>query len=124
MILSGLPVGMIALALLSPFKVHAMTNDVPTPTMRTLSLDVREHDGMLEIALVGLSPRAQGVSYALEVTGHSTSRHRGKTTLAAGTRAVLSTMRTQAGDNWCVKLTAEEEGSAPYEVMQGPCNAE
>ena len=124
MILSALPVGMIALALLAPSKVPAMTNDVSTPTTRALTLDVREHDGILEIALVGLSPRAQGVSYALEVTGNSTSRHRGKTTLAAGTRAVLSTMRTQAGDNWCVKLTAEEEGSTPYEVIQGPCNTE
>jgi ribose 1,5-bisphosphokinase PhnN len=111
-----LPASAIALALLSHATVPAMTDNAPA-----LTLDVREHDGMLEIELVGLSPRAQGVSYALEVTGNSTSRHRGSTTLAAGTRAVLSTMRTNAGDNWCVKLVAEEEGRAPYEVTRGPC---
>lgn len=110
--------GAIALALLSHATVPAMTDDAPA-----LTLDVREHDGMLEIELVGLSPRAQAVSYALEVTGQSTSRHRGSTTLTADTRAVLSTMRTRAGGNWCVRLTAEEEGRAPYEITQGPCAA-
>lgn len=110
--------GAFALALLSPATVPPMTDETPA-----LTLDVREHDGMLEVELIGLSPRAQGVSYALEITGQSTSRHRGSTTLAAGTRAVLSTMRTRAGDNWCVKLTAEEEGRAPYEITQGPCPA-
>lgn len=117
MTLPALPAAALALlALLPSDTVPAMT-DQPN----ALTLDVREHDGMLEIELIGLSPRAQGVRYALEVTGQSTSRHRGSTTLAAGTRAVLSTMRTRAGDNWCVKLTAEEEGRAPYEITQGPC---
>jgi hypothetical protein len=90
---------------------------------RALSLDVETKDGMLEVRLTGLSERAQGVSYSLEVTGTSTSRHRGATQLAAGTQAVLSTMRTTAGENWCVKLVAEEEGRAPYEVMRGTCAA-
>lgn len=118
MTLSALPIGAIALALLSHATVPVMINDA-----LALTLDVREHDGMLEIELVGLSSRAQSVSYALEVTGGSTSRHRGSTMLVAGTRAVLSTMRTTAGENWCVKLTAEEEGRAPYEITQGPCAA-
>lgn len=116
MTFASLPATAIALALLAPATETAMTEEP-----HALTLDVRERDGMLEIALIGLSPRAQGVSYALEVTGNSTSRHRGSTTLAAGTRAVLSTMRTTAGDNWCVKLTAEEDGRAPYEITQGPC---
>ena len=118
MTLFVLPAAALALALLPHATVPAMTDESPA-----LTLDVREHDGMLEIELIGLSPRAQGVSYALEVTGQSTSRHRGSTTLTAGTRAVLSTMRTRAGENWCVKLTAEEEGRAPYEITQGPCPA-
>lgn len=116
MTFASLPASALALALLAPAAETAMT-DAP----HALTLDVREHDGMLEIALIGLSPQTQGVSYALEVTGNSTSRHRGSTTLAAGTRAVLSTMRTTAGENWCVKLTAEEDGRAPYEITQGPC---
>lgn len=123
MTLLALSAGVLALAVFPPATVPTMTDDAPALNLHALTLDVREHDGMLEIELIGLSPRAQGVSYALEVTGNSTSRHRGSTTLAAGTRAVLSTMRTRAGDNWCVKLTAEEEGRAPYEITQGPCAA-
>lgn len=98
-----------------------------TPAMpeapRALSLDVETRDGMLEVRLTGLSERAQGVSYSLEVTGTSTSRHRGSTQLAAGTQAVLSTLRTTASEGWCVKLVAEEEGRAPYEVTRGTCAA-
>jgi hypothetical protein len=95
-----------------------------TDTPQALTLDVRQHDGMLEVQLIGLSPHTQQVSYALEVTGHSTSRHRGSTTLSAGTSAVLSTMRAHAGENWCVKLVAEEEGRDPYEIMYGTCAAQ
>jgi len=105
----------------------AATPSPETPAMpeapHALSLDVETRDGMLEVRLTGLSPRAQGVSYSLEVTGTSTSRHRGATQLAAGRQAVLSTLRTTAGEDWCVKLVAEEEGRAPYEVTRGSCAA-
>ena len=97
--------------------------DAMTESPRALSLDVENNGGVLEIRLTGLSDRAQGVKYALEVTGSSTSRHRGTTQLAAGTRAVLSTMRTSAGADWCGKLVAEEEGRAPYEITRGSCAA-
>lgn len=113
-----LPAGALVLALLTYATVPAMTDEP-----YALSLDVQSADGLVEVQLIGLSPRAQAVSYALEVTGESTSRHRGATTLTAGTRAVLSTMRTRATDNWCVKLTAEEEGRAPYEITKGGCAA-
>jgi hypothetical protein len=99
-----------------------------TPAMtdapRALTLDVETRDGMLEVRLTGLSDRAQGVKYALEVTGSSTSRHRGSTQLAAGKQAVLSTLRTSASEGWCVKLVAEEEGRAPYEITRGACAAD
>jgi hypothetical protein len=110
--------GALALALLAPATVTAMTETPPA-----LTLDVREAGGVVEVRLVGLSARTQKVRYALEVTGQSTSRHRGSTTLSAGKRAVLSTMRTQAGESWCVKLVAEEESRAPYEVTRGTCAA-
>jgi ribose 1,5-bisphosphokinase PhnN len=115
----ALPAGAALLALLAHTTGAAMTEQP-----NALTLDVREHDGLVEVQLIGLSPRAQAVSYALEVTGQSTSRHRGSTTLAAGTRAVLSTMRTKAGADWCVKLVAEEEGREPYEVTRGACAAD
>lgn len=114
------------LALLAPAPAAAAA--VPeTPAMteapHALTLDVEERDGTLEVRLTGLSPRAQAVSYDLEVTGRSTSKHKGRTTLAAGTQAVLSTMRTAAGEDWCVKLVAEEEGRAPYAITRGTCAA-
>ncbi len=92
-----------------------------TEESQALKLDVQQRDGVIEVQLIGHSDRAQEVSYLLEVTGQSTSRHRGKTTLAAGTTAVLSTMRANAGETWCVKLVAEEPGRDPYEVVEGSC---
>lgn len=118
----ALPALLIALA--SGGSVAALPE---TPAMteapHALTLDVHARDGMLEVRLVGLSPRAQAVRYTLEVTGASTSRHSGATTLAAGTEAVLSTMRTSAGADWCVKLEAQDEGGAPYAITRGTCAA-
>lgn len=115
-----MPTGVIAILLFAaadaPVEVPVMTEEAPV-----LSLDVREDAGTVEVRLIGLSPRATAVSYTLEVTGQSTSRHRGKTTLTADTRAVLSTMSTRAGDSWCVKLLAEEDGRPPYEILRGSC---
>jgi hypothetical protein len=109
-------------ALLVPLlssTVSAMS-DVP----EALKLDVRQAGDGIEVQLIGNSPRAQQVSYLLEVTGQSTSRHRGKTTLAANARTVLSTVRANAGEKWCVRLLAEEEGREPYEILAGDCVAE
>lgn len=114
--------GVLAILLLAPATVPLPMN-ATIDDSHALTLDVREHDGMIEVQLIGLSQRTQQVSYAIEVTGQSTSRHRGKTTLTAGTTAVLSTMRAGAGENWCVTLVAEEEGRDPYEITHGPCAA-
>lgn len=112
------PAGVAAFLLLAPATVAPM-NDA----QRALTLDVRQRDGTIEVQLIGHSARTQHVSYQLEVTGHSTARHRGRTTLTAGATAVLSTMRARVGDDWCVKLLAEEPGRAPYEVIEGNCAA-
>ena len=100
------------------------TPAMPTDTVRALSLAVAARDGMIEVRLTGLAPETRAVSYTIEVRGNSTSRHRGATTLAAGVPAVLSTMRTAAGADWCVTLVAEESGGAPYEITHGACTAE
>ena len=106
--------------LLTPATVPAMTENP-----HALSLDVRQQVGGIEVKLIGNSARAQQVSYQLEVTGQSTSRHHGTTTLAAGATAILSTIRASTGSDsgadWCVRLLAEEEGQAPYEVIEGNC---
>jgi hypothetical protein len=120
-----LPAGAIAVLLLAAADVPAEVPAMSAAEPNALTLDVAARDGIIEVRLIGLSARAQEVTYALEVSGQSTSRHRGKTTLAAGTEAVLSTMRAEAGENWCVRLVAEEEGRAPYEITEGSsCPAE
>lgn len=114
--------GVAALLLLTPGTPPPMTEQTAEQP-RALTLDVQQRDGVIAVQLIGHSVRTQEVSYLLEVTGQSTSRHRGKTTLTAGTTAVLSTMRASAGENWCVKLAAEEPGRVPYEVIEGSCAA-
>lgn len=106
-------------ALLLPLvssTVSAMS-DVP----HALTLDVREGGDHIEVQLIGYAPQAREVSYLLEVSGKSNSRHRGKTTLAANRRTVLSTLKVSAGPDWCVRLIAEEDGGQPYEVQEGNC---
>lgn len=97
-------------------EAHVMTDRPPA-----LNLEVEARDGMLDVRLVGLSPQAVEVRYTLEVTGSSTSRHSGATTLTAGARAVLSTLRTTTAGEWCVKLEAAEAGRAPYTLTRGTC---
>lgn len=106
------------LAPLASSTVSAMSEDPAA-----LTLDVRRNGDAIEVQLIGESARAQHVSYLLEVTGQSTSRHRGSTTLAAHARTVLSTVKANAGSNWCVRLQAEEEGREPYEIVEGDCTA-
>ena len=106
----------LALAMLPAKALPAMT-DAP----HALSLMVHSDAGLVEVELLGHSPDARSVSYRLEVTGTSTSRHNGKTTLAAGTSAVLSKVKVNAGEDWCVRLWAEEEGREPYEILEGSC---
>lgn len=113
---------------LAHFALVALSIEVaPTVTLppadppHSLSLSVQQQDGRVAIALSGLAAQTTQVSYLLEVTGTSNSRHRGKTTLAANVPARLSTMTVDAGKEWCVRLIAEEEGRDPYEIREGNC---
>ncbi len=108
----------LALAALTAEALPAMTDD-----HRALSLKVAHHAGAVEVELLGHSADTRKVSYRLEVTGTSTSRHNGKTTLAGGVPAVLSKVRASAGEDWCVRLWAEEDGHEPYEIREGSCPA-
>lgn len=109
-------------ALLFPFA--SSTVPAMSDLRDALTLEVRQQGDTLEIQLIGDSDRTQQVSYLLEVTGQSTSRHRGKTTLAANARTILSTVRANPGNTWCVRLLAEEEGREPYEILEGDCDDE
>lgn len=107
-------------ALLVPLASSTVTAMSDTP--EALRLDVRQHGNSIEVQLIGDAATARQVSYVLEVTGQSTSRHRGKTTLAAHSPTILSTVKATAGEKWCVRLMAEEEGREPYEIVEGDCN--
>ncbi|NCP13843.1 MAG: hypothetical protein GW858_06710 [Sphingomonadales bacterium] len=113
---------------LAHFALVALSSEVapavplpPADAPHALSLTVEQQDGRVAIALSGLAAQTTQVSYLLEVTGTSNSRHRGKTTLAANVPARLSTMTVDAGKGWCVRLLAEEEGRDPYEIREGHC---
>lgn len=112
-------------ALVAPATLTAEVSSSVTLTLSetppALSLSVRQHNGKVAIELSGLAAKATEVSYLLEVTGRSHSRHRGRTTLAANVPARLSTMTVDAGEQWCVRLLAEEEGRDPYEIREGHC---
>lgn len=114
-----------ALALIACLILTAEALPAMTPPThhapQALSLKVERRDGKLDIALFGHAAQVLEVSYLLEVSGASTSRHRGKTTLAADTPVRLSRMTTDEAENWCVRLLAEEVGREPYEIRQGPC---
>lgn len=115
----ALPLTVPLAALLVPlaFSTVYTMSDAPG----ALTIAVHQHGDAIEVQLIGESPEAQKVSYLLEVSGESQSRHRGKTTLAANARTVLSTVKAKAGPDWCVRLVAEEEGRAPYEIREGNC---
>ncbi len=76
-----------------------------------------------EISLIGRSDQALTVEYELEVEGRSRTRHRGKTSLAAGQRAVLSKVRIDTDGDWCARLTVSQSDGASYEETAGPCSS-
>ena len=115
----SLPLAAMVLPLVSG-AVPAVVHDGPA----ALSLAVAKQGDRIEVQLIGETAEARQVSYVLEVSGQSNSRHRGKTTLAAHTRTVLSTVTASAGPDWCVRLLAEEEGREPYEIREGLCPGE
>jgi hypothetical protein len=106
------------------FPLASSTVSVMSDNPEALTLEVHRNGDAIEVQLMGDSRHTQQVSYLLEVTGQSTSRHRGKTTVAANARTVLSTVRANVGERWCVRLLAEDEGREPYEILEGDCAIE
>ena len=112
-----------ALAVLLLSLASSTVPDMNDNSPHSLALDIRRIGDAIEVQLIGQSPQARQVSYTLDVSGTSTSRHRGKTTIAADSRTVLSTIRVSVGEDWCVRLVAEEDGGTPYEIREGNCPA-
>lgn len=88
---------------------------------RALSLHVVESGDSVEVQLVAESPVTQQVEYEIELIGNSTSRHAGNTSVAAGNRHVLSTMRATGSSSWCARAKVSESGGASYTLEAGDC---
>ncbi|MEO0462250.1 MAG: curli-like amyloid fiber formation chaperone CsgH [Pseudomonadota bacterium] len=90
---------------------------------RSITLDVQVEGNQLVARILGHAKTTRQVSFSLEVTGSSTSKHNASTTLAAGAEATLSTIKVTHGENWCARAIVEEAGQEPYELSEGPCSA-
>jgi len=91
--------------------------------MQALKLNVIERGDMVEIELVANSPITQQVQYDVELIGNSRARSRGDTNIAAGTRHVLSRLRTNIGETWCATVDVTEDSGATYTLTAGDCSA-
>lgn len=88
---------------------------------RALALNVIESGDRVEVELIANSPVTQQVEYVIELTGSSHARHRGSTSIAAGNRQVLSTLKTNVGDGWCATVSVSEASGARYTLTAGDC---
>lgn len=88
---------------------------------RAIEMAVERSGDMVEVKLLANSPTSQRVEYVLELSGTSSSRHSGSTQVQANKPAVLSTMRMQAGGEWCVTARIVEQDGGAYEYSEGSC---
>jgi hypothetical protein len=112
-------IGLLSLLLMTTAAEAPMTED----GNRAVALEVSEVGNRIEVKLVSLPGKRQTLSYSLEVMGRSTSKHRGKTTVAGDARKVLSTITSEASADWCVRASIDEENGNSYEIVEGPCSA-
>ncbi|MEE4200739.1 curli-like amyloid fiber formation chaperone CsgH [Erythrobacter sp.] len=91
---------------------------------RAVSLGVEEMDGRVAIELIAHSPVAQALEYEIELIGASRSRHKGATSVAAGERHVLSTMKTNVSGTWCALVSVNEESGQSYTLSAGDCESD
>ena len=92
----------------------SMTDNQPA---RALDIEVAETGDKLTVFLKGHSKTTQRISYELETRGASTAVHKGSTTLAANTPAVLSMSFSRSGC-WSVILNVTEEVAGTYRIVR------
>ena len=90
---------------------------------RALTLDIEEQGDSVEIQLIANSVRAQEVEYAIELVGSSRSVHKGRTTIPADERVILSRLKTSLNDDWCATLDVTEQDGTSYSLTAGDCAA-
>lgn len=89
---------------------------------RAIDLAVSQDGNVVEVTLTGNSQTNQRVDYELELSGTSTSLHKGSTQLRANHQTVLSTMRMTAAPDWCVRARITEQNGSSYEYSEGRCD--
>lgn len=100
---------------------NASVNEEKTALPRLLTLEVAESADRVELKVTSDGSRSSAVEFSLEVSGTSTSRHRGKTTVSAGSGQTLATVRVNKSRNWCAVLEVSEEGGESYTDRHGAC---
>ncbi|MEM1051833.1 MAG: hypothetical protein AAGI28_07030 [Pseudomonadota bacterium] len=88
---------------------------------RALSLNVIERADTVEIEVIADSPVTQQIEFTAELIGASNSRHKSKSSVAAGDRQVLSRLKMSNNDNWCAKVDVNEASGASYTLTAGDC---
>ncbi len=85
-----------------------VTPDAPN---RSVVMTVARSDGRVVITLVGQSAEPRIVSYALNVTGGSTTRHAGRTRIDAHPRILSQVSVTTPAAGGAVLQVTEEHGT-------------
>ena len=83
-----------------------------------------DSDGFVDIRVRAVASRPARLTYALEVTGGSTTRHGGSAQVGPGTHAPLSRVRIPAERNWCAILTYQDEVGDRHRQTAGPACTE
>ncbi len=91
-----------------------------TQPARSLDIEILETDpDKLTVLLKGNSGQTQRVSYELETSGSSKTRHKGSTVLTANESAILATVKFSKSADWCVTLKVSEEARGSYQIVKG-----
>lgn len=94
-----------------------MTETQPAPS---LDIEISETDpDKFTVLLKGNSVQTQRVSYELETSGSSKTRHKGSTILIANESAILATVKFSKSAEWCVTLKVSEEARGSYQIVKG-----
>lgn len=100
---------------------QAISGAAPPLDDRAVRLEVTEDKGQVVVQVQSNSPRAQTISFTIEVSGSSHGKHSGSLAIAANDPRTLSTLKVGTTGDWCATLRVEEEGRAPYELREGAC---
>ena len=104
------------------FLASAMNGADAMPDTHALSLNVAEAADSVTVELIADPQANQTITYDIEVTGSSRSKHRGSTSIAAGAPATLTRVKVSHGGTWCALAHITEESGLEYTLEAGECD--